>query len=52
MNENSTYYTDLITRYFSGETSEEELRLLSEWLKADPQNEQLFIQFKKTWQLI
>ncbi|MDO9255844.1 MAG: FecR domain-containing protein [Bacteroidales bacterium] len=52
MNGNSTYYTDLITRYFSGETTEEELRLLSEWLKADPQNEQLFIQFKITWQLI
>lgn len=52
MNENPTYYTDLITRYFSGETTGEELRLLSEWLKADPQNEQLFIQFKKTWHLI
>jgi len=52
MNENSTYYTDLITRYFSGETSEEELRLLSEWLKADQQNEQLFIQYKNTWQLL
>ncbi len=52
MNGNSTYYTDLITRYFSGETTEEELRLLSEWLKADSKNEELFTQFRKTWQLI
>ena len=52
MNENFTYYTDLITRYFSGETSEDELRLLSEWLKAEPQNEELFIQYSKTWQTV
>ncbi len=52
MNHNSTYYTDLITRYFSGETTEEELRLLSEWLKDDPENEVLFTQFRKTWQLV
>ncbi len=52
MNGNSTYYTDLITRYFSGETTEDELRLLSEWLKADRQNEELFIQYQKTWQLV
>lgn len=52
MNNNSTYYTDLITRYFSGEITEEELRLLSEWLKADPQHEEAFVQYKKTWQLI
>jgi ferric-dicitrate binding protein FerR (iron transport regulator) len=52
MNDHSTYYTDLITRYFSGETTEEELRLLSDWLKADQQNEELFTQFRKTWQLV
>jgi len=52
MNDNSTYYTDLITRYFSGETTEVELRLLSDWLKDDPENEELFTQFRKTWQLV
>jgi len=52
MNDNSTYYTDLIARYFSGETTEDELRLLSDWLKADPQHEELFTQFRKTWQLV
>ncbi len=52
MNDNSTYYTDLITRYFSGEITEEELRLLSDWMKSDIQNEELFGQYLKTWQLI
>ena len=52
MNVNSTYYTDLITRYFSGEIAEDELRLLSDWLKADTENQEIFRQFQKTWQLI
>jgi transmembrane sensor len=52
MNENTTYYTDLITRYFSGEIREDELRLLSTWLKADPQHEELFSQYQKTWNLV
>jgi len=52
MNKNSTYYSSLITRYFSGETTEDELSVLSDWLKADPENEKLFTQYRKTWQLV
>jgi transmembrane sensor len=52
MNENAEYYSSLITRYFSGETTEDELHLLSEWLKADRQNEALFSELLKTWQLV
>lgn len=52
MNNDSTYYTDLITRYFSGEIQEDELRLLSKWLNADAENEKLFSQFNKTWLLV
>jgi len=52
MNDNSTYYTDLITRYFSGEIAEDELRLLSDWMKTDPENEETFRQYQKTWQLV
>jgi len=52
MNNNSAYYSDLITRYFSGETTEEELHVLSEWLKADRQHEVLFSELLKTWQLV
>lgn len=52
MNENSTYYTDLITRYFSGEILGDELVLLSDWLKSDEQNREIFVQHQKTWHLI
>ena len=52
MNDNPTYYSDLITRYFSGETNPEELRLLSEWLEADEQNREIFTQYRKTWALM
>jgi ferric-dicitrate binding protein FerR (iron transport regulator) len=52
MNDNSTYYTDLIAWYFSGEISEDELRLLSEWLTDSDQNKETFRQYQQTWQLI
>jgi len=52
MNDNATYYTDLITRYFSGEIAGDELRLLSNWLKSDPQNEETFRHYQKTWLLV
>lgn len=52
MNENTTYYTNLIIRYFSGETTEEEFHVLSVWIKADPQHEETFRQFHKTWNLV
>ena len=52
MNENETYYIDLINRHFAGEITEEELRILSSWMSADPQHEELFRQYMKTWQLI
>jgi len=52
MTDNSTYYTNLITRYFSGEITEEELRLLSGWLITDPKHEDLFSKIHKTWMLV
>jgi transmembrane sensor len=52
MNDNATYYTDLITRYFAGEIGEDELRELSDWLAASPENEKFFKQYHKTWLLI
>ena len=52
MNDNSTYYTGLMARYFSGEISEDELRLLSEWLKAGDENRETFRQYQQTWNLI
>jgi len=52
MNDNITYYTHLITKHFAGEIGEEELRLLSKWLTASPENENFFKQYHKTWLLI
>jgi ferric-dicitrate binding protein FerR (iron transport regulator) len=52
MKDKSTYYIDLITRYFSGEISEVDLRVLSDWLKNDTENENLFRQYHKTWLLL
>jgi len=52
MNNNTTYYTDLITRYFSGEIAEDEVRILSDWMKADPLHGELFSQYHKTWMLL
>ncbi|MFZ4549696.1 MAG: FecR family protein [Bacteroidales bacterium] len=52
MDKKTTYYSGLITRYFSGEIHGDELCLLSEWLKQDPKNEEAFKEYQKTWQLI
>ena len=46
-----TYYIDLITRYFSGETSPEELMSLSEWIKESTENRKLFEDYGKAWNL-
>jgi ferric-dicitrate binding protein FerR (iron transport regulator) len=52
MNENTTYYTELIARYFSGEIAEDELSQLSDWLIADAGHKELFRQYQKTWMLV
>lgn len=52
MDNQSTYYVDLITRYFAGEIAPDEMLLLSEWLKAHPDNQQLFNDYQKTWEAI
>jgi transmembrane sensor len=49
MNNEPTYYTDLITRYFSGEATEEEIQVLSAWLSNNEENLQLFEEYRKSW---
>jgi ferric-dicitrate binding protein FerR (iron transport regulator) len=51
MEEPMTYYIDLITRYFSGEASPEELMLLSGWIKENAENRKLFEDYGKAWNL-
>jgi len=52
MKNSPAYYTDLISRYFSGEITSDELQLLSDWLYADTANKDLFREYQSTWQLL
>ncbi|NTW32775.1 MAG: DUF4974 domain-containing protein [Bacteroidetes bacterium] len=49
MEDKSTYYVDLIIRYFEGELSSDEMLLLSDWLKSNPENQKLFKEYKQTF---
>ncbi len=52
MEDNLTYYNNLLTRYFSGETTPEEDFILANWVKSDPGNQHEFDAFRKTWQTL
>lgn len=41
----------LTGKYLAGEASEDEIRLLEEWVKQNEDNRRRFITYKKTWQL-
>jgi transmembrane sensor len=49
MNTEPSYYIDLITRYFSGEADEGEIRELSAWLGESEKNLQIFEEYRKSW---
>lgn len=51
MDEIKSYYDDLLTRYFLGEATPEEINGLSEWLSRDPLNMKLFDEYHQTWLL-
>jgi transmembrane sensor len=51
MNESLTYFTDLLSRYFSGEASPEEIQSLSEWVAENNENRKLFEDYQKVWEL-
>ncbi|MCD4773396.1 MAG: FecR domain-containing protein [Bacteroidales bacterium] len=50
MKNNPTYYLDLITRYFTGETEMNEIAVLIDWVQASPENKNTFEEYRKTWQ--
>jgi ferric-dicitrate binding protein FerR (iron transport regulator) len=50
--DNSLYYNNLLTRYFSGETTPEEVRMLADWVKSDPGNQHEFDTCRKIWQTL
>jgi len=52
MEEYKTEYRDLLSKYFAGETSEEEIDILKTWLTADPENRRIFDQENELWQAL
>lgn len=42
---------DLISKYFSGKASEEEIALIFQWIDRSPDNKRAFIQFKQSYAL-
>jgi ferric-dicitrate binding protein FerR (iron transport regulator) len=51
MNEEMTYYIDLISRYFSGEASPGEIQSLTEWVKENEENRGVFKKYQQAWNL-
>jgi transmembrane sensor len=49
MENDSTYYTDLITRYFSAEANESEMQMLADWIKLSPENQKNFEEYQQIW---
>jgi transmembrane sensor len=52
METNTTYYIDLIARYFYGEATPEEILELEAWVNADPANAVIFTEYRKTWNAV
>jgi transmembrane sensor len=52
MKNNSTYYIDLITSYFSNESTQSDAEILAEWLSRDPENLKIFKEYQKAWEII
>lgn len=52
MENNATYYQELISKYLAGEANTSEITLLFDWLKASPDNLAIFEKNKKIWTLI
>ncbi len=49
MENNETYYADLITRYLAGEANEDDRIFLGKWLEASPDNRKIFEEYRKAW---
>ena len=45
------HYSELISKYLSGNTSTAEVQELEAWVLADPEHKKQFIAFKKAWTL-
>ena len=52
MEKSPTYYTELITKYLSGEITREENMILDQWMGSSAENRKLFEDLRKTWVLV
>lgn len=52
MNKTETYYETLLSKYFSGEASNEVVNELSEWVNKDASNKELFEEYSKSWSMM
>lgn len=52
MKTDESTFTDLLTRYFSGEADSEEIKILSGWVQSDPDRRKEFEDFRRTWTLL
>lgn len=52
MDQQSTYYNELIVTYFAGEASEEEIVVLANWIKASNENLRIFEEYKQIWDTV
>lgn len=48
---NNSDNLELSIRYFTGEATDDEVRQLEEWVSEKPGNRDLFLKYKRTWQL-
>lgn len=51
MNTNQPYYTELIAKYFAGETNAEEAEVLAAWIHEKEENKKFFDEHRQAWLL-
>jgi len=52
MEKSETTFTDLVTRYLSGEATAEDIGILSGWVKSDPEKAKEFASYSRAWALM
>ena len=52
MEKETSYYHDLIAKYFAGELTGEGLSVLSAWLKSGIDNREAFNNYKQIWEIV
>lgn len=48
---NKDYYDQIVTKFLSGNASNEETIILRDWIKASPQNKAYYLRLKNLWEI-